>query len=258
MKRAGLLFFLVLLGGSVFGYEFRLSPIITIGPLAAQQQRLDDNGTACGLLYVETNISDLDVQLSMLGGCGVEKVPGGYNIYLAYGTNTLSLAAPQFKPLHWEFGEIQALQYKVRVAPAGSDPKSFSSATHALQGRFWFSELGVYSRYMNEEAATLIVNTDLPFEVLEKEVLAPQSYSVYSSVEKAPYYLKIKPGTELKDISCPASLQGELPWNEKLERLNDYVLDLSWEPNPSDVKQKMQDIKNQLKQEIKTTLNRPL
>lgn len=261
MKKIGLLFFFICLSVPIFSYEFHASPLQVVGPLAPQQQRTDDNGTACGLLVVETDIPEVDFQLTMLGGCGVEKTPKGYNVYLVEGSDSISLSAPEFKSLSWTLfrpGErIQAQQYRARLTREGRNPASFSREACLLKGQFRFIELGVYSRYMDEQTATLIVNTDIPFEVLKKEVLQPGSYALYSPVTHAPYYLKIQPGTKLKEIFPEGSVQGKLPWDSPLEALNDYQLDLSWEPKPAATEEEKQEVKNKLKQNLKSVLNQP-
>ncbi len=262
MKKIGFLLLSAFLTIPVFGYEFQTSPLQVVGPLAAQQQRMDDNGAVCGLLVVETDIQNIEFKLSTLGGCGVEKTSKGYNVYLAEGTDNISLTAPGFKSLSWKFSmpgnKILPQQYQARVERDGRDSSAFSTKTHLLKGQFHFIEFGIYSRYKKEGTATLIINTDIPFEILEKEVLQPGSYDTYSAVTQAPYYLKIKPGTKLKEIIPAESVQGNFPWDESLERLNDYILDLSWEPKSADAEKEMQEVKTKLKQNLKSALNQPL
>ena len=123
MKKIGFLLLSAFLTIPVFGYEFQTSPLQVVGPLAAQQQRMDDNGAVCGLLVVETDIQNIEFKLSTLGGCGVEKTSKGYNVYLAEGTDNISLTAPGFKSLSWKFSmpgnKILPQQYQARVERDG-------------------------------------------------------------------------------------------------------------------------------------------
>ena len=202
------------------GYEFQVTQLQAQGPLTKDQIRMDDNGDAeCGLLKLQTDIDNIEFHFSMLGTCGVEKTADGYDIYLTQNTEHITLKAPGFKSLHWEFNlpekGIKKQQYAAQIKRAGKDPASFSAEGSKIEGKFQFISLGLYSRYMGGQTATLIVNTDIPLTALQKDFLIPGSYTLSGDTHAAPYYLSVKPGTLLKEVFRADQIGiclGKSPW----------------------------------------------
>ena len=107
---------------------------------------------------------------------------------------------------------------------------------------------GLAARFAGKGQAVLKIYTDLPFSVLQENLLIPGSYTVQPPQDAAPYYLYIKGGTALGEVIQKESLSNALDWATPLEVKTDYVLDLTWQPNPS---QLAKQAKAQLKDLIK-------
>lgn len=252
MKKISCVLGLLLWAGGVWGYQFQVSPVVLQGPLTEDQHRLDMNGTECGVLLVTTPIENIDFKMSAIGGCGVEKTAAGYAVFLGQNTRYVTLSAPNFKPLRWEFnlpaGGMQEKAYTAELQSAGENPASFSFSTHILTASFKAEMFGLAARFAGKGQAVLKIYTDLPFSVLQENLLIPGSYTVQPPQDAAPYYLYIKGRTALGKVIQKESLSNALDWAAPLEAKTDYVLDLTWQPNPS---QLAKQAKAQLKDLIK-------
>lgn len=242
------------LAPAVCGYEFQVSPVTQLGPLEKEQHRLDVNGEAdCGLLWVKTDIPQLKLS-SVFGSRGQEKTQDGYAIYFTQGTAYLTLSAPGFKTLRWELNlpekGMKDRQYAAQIQAIGQDPAEFSFSKHLLKGSFQQNQLGLHSRFSGGETATVKIDTDLPFAVLEQELLIPGSYRLKGGKTAAPYYLVVSGGTPLKQVLCRDLLKGDIPWETVLEAKGDYRLDLSWglaDNSQSVAAEVKQQLKNRMK-----------
>lgn len=251
-----ILIFLLAIGSATvaYGYEFQVSPVKQLGPLAEDQHRIDVNGEEdCALFFVKTDIPQLKIS-SVLGSRGQEKTEDGYAIFFTQGTSYLTLSAPGFKTFRWELDlpeqGMKDRQYEAKIQAIGEDPKNFSFSTHILKGYFQHNPLGLHSRFSGKENTTLKIDTDLPFSVLEKDLLIPGSYHVKGKNLASPYYLIVPIGSTLQQIIRPDLVKGDIPWQTVLKAEGDYRMDLSWE-GAEHTQSVAEEVKQQLKRQMK-------
>ena len=178
MKKISCVLGLLLWAGGVWGYQFQVSPVVLQGPLTEDQHRLDMNGTECGVLLVTTPIENIDFKMSAIGGCGVQKTSAGYAVFLGQNTRYVTLSAPNFKPLRWEFnlpaGGMLEKAYTAELQSAGEDAASFSFSTCILTASFKAEMFGLAARFSGKGQAVLKIYTDLPFSVLQENLINPR------------------------------------------------------------------------------------
>lgn len=212
---------------AVFAYEFQPSALEEKGPLSEKQQRTDINGDKCAVLFLETDIEELKLVPSLLGDCGIEKTAKGYEIYLPEGTRHITLRAPSFRELRWQFERIRPAQYRATIDKSGVDASQLNAVVK-VSGTFKYDMFGLAARWLDDHRPILKINTDLPFSFLKEHLLKDGAYEEVDT-QAAAYVLRVPPNTTVEQIIRKDFIQSDLPWNETLEEKNTYALDLSWQ-----------------------------
>ena len=235
MKKIFLLVLAALLPSLALGYEFEVSPLERQGNI--KQQVFDANGEICAGLFVKTKIKNIQFSFGGLGFCSVEKVSGGYEIYLPLGSTFIGVSAPGFKALRWELGlksGVAMASYAAQVSRIGQDPKSFSAETDKISA-VWEQEdlFSVASHFQKGRSPIIKIHTDLPFDVVEKQVLLPGKYEV-GQLSDGDYRISVPVGTKVGEVAKIKALS--LPEDVAQSAMQEgtvYSLDLSWQKDLS-------------------------
>jgi len=233
MKKITLIILQLFLVSFAFSWDFQPKEMGRIGP--AEEEATDAKGQPCSLLYIQTEIEDLEIFGGIRGLCRpLEKTDHGYKVFLRSNTKKLDFIAPNFNGKTWEFKPLLSkYAYKVKLLKQGKDPAKFNAETMSVQANAQLFSNAVASFESGDDLSPrIMIYTDLPFETLQAHFLNEGTYTVEAETKHAPYALIVPENTSAENVfsmqNLAFSAESQEPLATPLAPKHIMEVDLTW------------------------------